>query len=190
MDGENVLATPDVVDNDSIIGPSANFDDVSMDDGEEDEEADLDTLPELFGVNLNMIQLLQHFAVYTNQSQKSMTYLLTLLKVHEPTPSYSLLPKSGKELIKIDGRDFSKNKSGISLDLPKPVQINEGKYVHFGLENALNGDSPGVVNRDADLMQFVDLYVDVPNILPKPILKRVLSCENFFVISILNSWSF
>lgn len=142
MGEEDVIATPDVIDNDSIISSSATSEDVLMNDDEtEDEEIDLRRNPDLFGDKLNMIKLLQHFAVYTNQSQKSMTYLLMLLKIHEPAPSYSLLPKTGKELVRIDSDDFSKTKSGIGFDLLKPVQINEGKYVHFGLEKALNGES-------------------------------------------------
>lgn len=62
-----------------------------------------ENLTELWEEKLNLLQLLQHFAVYTNQSQKSMTYLLRLLKAHEPAPLYSLLPNTGKELIAVDG---------------------------------------------------------------------------------------
>ena len=81
-----------------------------------------------------------------------MTYLLKLLKAHEPVPSYSSLPNTGRELVRIDGTDVSKFKSGLSTQLPSPTVINDGKYIHFGLENALCGDSPGVVDRDHDLL--------------------------------------
>ncbi len=39
------------------------------------------------------------------------------------------------------------------------VSINDGKYVHFGLENALNGNSGGLIHCDADFIQFVDFLL-------------------------------
>jgi hypothetical protein len=104
---------------------------------------------------ITMLQLLRHFAVYTNQKQNHMTYLLTLLKLYEPHPYYSLLPSTGKELLKIDGGDWPITSNETSPQkLPAAIPINDGKYIHFGIENALNGTSVGLTNRDADLIQL------------------------------------
>jgi hypothetical protein len=121
-----------------------------------------------------MLQLLRHFAVYTNQKQKHMTYLLTLFKLYEPIPCYSLLPSTGKALLKIDGSDWpiTSNES-TPLKLPAAIPINEGHYIHFGIENALNGSSVGLIHRDADLIQFVDLYRKQPGLLPEKLRDRV-----------------
>ena len=72
-------------------------------DGNVDDEADL-ILNATEGDNFKqnsttLLQLLRHFAVYTNQKQKHMTYLLTLLKLYEPIPCYSLFPSTGKQLL-------------------------------------------------------------------------------------------
>ena len=128
---------------------------------------------------LDLLKILQHFAVYTGQHHKDMTYLLTLLKLHEPTPCYSMLPKTDKQLVQITGHDFVTFNvdAESSKQLPAAVSINNGKYLHFGVKSALNGESPGVVHRDADLLQFVDVYIQEPDMLPKPLLARV--SQNF-----------
>lgn len=129
---------------------------------------------EIGGNKLNLPRLLQHFAVYTNQKQDAMTYLLKLLKTHEPAPCYSFLPSTGKELLKIDGYDWPSTKEAASSKLlPSAVAVSGGKYFHFGVKTALCGESPGLIYSDADLLQFVDIYLDDPTILPKPIQKRV-----------------
>ena len=123
---------------------------------------------------MTLIKLLRHFAAFTNQKQEHLTYLLTLLKLYEPVPYYSLLPSTGKELMHIDGSDWPSLTNNFSLrKLPSAVPINDGKYVHFGLENALSGNSAGLIHRDADLLQFVDIYHNNPSILPKELRKRV-----------------
>jgi hypothetical protein len=138
---------------------------------------------------MTLIKLLCHFAAYTSQKQEHMTYLLKLLKLYEPTPNYCLLPSTGKELKHIDGNDWhtASREIPISRKLPSPVQINDGKYVHFGLENALSGNSAGLVHCDSDLLQFVDIYFTNPGILPKGIRKRVTSnkISNLFTISLI-----
>ncbi|KAK4015244.1 hypothetical protein OUZ56_030227 [Daphnia magna] len=57
----------------------------------------------------------------------------------------------------------------------KDTTINEFE------ENALSGNSAGLIHRDADLMQFVDLYYKNASILPKNLQKRI---EAFDVYSI------
>lgn len=89
-----------------------------------------------------------------------MTYLLMLLKLYEPEENYSTLPNTAKELIKIYGFDWPSNdQQQSSPKLPPASSLGNGKYLHFGLENALSGESPGIVHRDADLFQFVNVYI-------------------------------
>jgi hypothetical protein len=89
----------------------------------------------------------------------------------------------------IDGNDWHtvSRKIQISRKLPSPGHINDGKYVHFGLENALSGNSAGLVHCDSDLLQFVDIYLTNPGILPKGIRKRVTlnNISNLFTISLI-----
>jgi len=88
------------------------------------------------------------------------------------------LPNSGKILLQIDGRDWPGSNGERKLPVAKQLksldgETNHGKYFHFGLESALAGKSPGIVHRDADLLQFVDLYYDDRSLLPRAIRKRV-----------------
>ena len=136
---------------------------------------------------LFFLEILQHFAAYTSQNQNDMTYLLTLLKEHEPVPDYSSLPRTGKTLVKICGDDWPSN--GNSKKLPPAIAVGTGKYLHFGVESALNGESVGIVHRDADLLQFVDKYIKDPNVLPTTYLKEVGNNEKqskFFLKLILS----
>ena len=71
----------------------------------------------------SLLKILRHYAVYTCQKQDDMTYLLKLLKTHEPDPNYSMLPSTGKELVKIDGRDWPSNET--SKKLPSPIRVGE-----------------------------------------------------------------
>lgn len=107
-------------------------------------------------------------------------YLLTLLKVHEPLSDYSLLPNTGKELMKIDGLDFrASTNDPTHKKLSEARIINVGKYFHFEIENALKGESVGLIHRDADLLQFVDVYLQNPGILPKILRDRVSDHFNY-----------
>jgi hypothetical protein len=109
---------------------------------------------------MTLIKLLLHFAAYTNQKQEHLTYLLKLLKLYEPIPNYCLLPSTGTELIHIDDNDWhtASIEILISRKLTSPFQINYGKYVHFGIENALSGNYFGLVHCESDLLQFVYIY--------------------------------
>ncbi|KZR97636.1 Uncharacterized protein APZ42_007375, partial [Daphnia magna] len=77
--------------------------------------------------SLTFTQLLRHFSARTNKKQNHLTYLLTLLKVHEPLPDYSLLPNIGKELIKIDGLDFP-----ASINDPTHKKLSEARLINDG----------------------------------------------------------
>jgi hypothetical protein len=97
-----------------------------------------------------------------------------LLKLYEPEENYSTLPNTAKELIKIYGFDWPSNdQQQSSPKLPPASPVGDDKYLHFGLESALSGTSPGIVYHDADLFQFANVYVDEPHLLPKAIMKRV-----------------
>jgi hypothetical protein len=75
----------------------------------------------------------------------------------------------------VDGSDWpnSTNNAQKSRQLPSAVSINDGKYVHFGLENALSENSAGLIHRDADLIQFVNFYYKNASLIPKNLRKRV-----------------
>lgn len=129
-----------------------------------DEEPNNDDSANESGHNgtLTLLELLRHFAVYTNQKQSAMTYLLTLLREHQPLPLYQELPKTGRQLLTVREEQ-----------LPAAVDLCQGKYVHFGLENGILGRSPGILHRDADLLQFLEIYKKCPKLVPKPIRDRV-----------------
>lgn len=134
---------------------------------------------------LTLKRILQHYAVYTNQTKDNMTYLLKLLKRHQPKPHYDSLPSSGMQLLWIDGSDVDgfpqpapavisvtdaavpppttagpeKKKKKRPLKLPKVIELDDGgKFMCFGLEAALKGESPGLVYKNADLIQLASLY--------------------------------
>ena len=75
----------------------------------------------------------------TDQTYDNMTALLSLLKEHKPDPCYDTLPSTGEGLLPLK-----------SYNLPQPIEVKDkngkivGKYIHFGLENALLGNSPGI----------------------------------------------
>lgn len=113
-------------------------------DDEMSESIPMFTCSESMEKPITLRRLLQHFAVYTNQTKQSMTYLLQLLKRHQPTPHYDLLPSSGQQLMWIDGSDVvglepdpavneeiiedenDKNKSDSVEDLPLPTDDAQG----------------------------------------------------------------
>ena len=76
--------------------------------------------------------------------------------------------------MKIDGLDFPASISGpTQKKMPEARLINDGKYFHFGIENALKGASVGLIHCDADLLQFVAVYLNIPGLLPKILRDRV-----------------
>jgi hypothetical protein len=128
---------------------------------------------------LSLLKLLQHFAVYTWQKLEHMSYLLKLLKHYKPDPCYDSLPSTGRTLLEINKAYCSppirtrSRKTPIrgrlrqtTSNLPLPVEFSHGKYMHFGLENALSGCSPGLLFKHADLLQYVSIYKEDPTILP------------------------
>jgi hypothetical protein len=121
---------------------------------------------------LSFLSLLRHFATYTNQKHEHMTYLLSLLKFYKPVPDYDRLPSTGAQLLPISGNDWPGGTN--SGTLPKPTVLEDGgKYLHFGVEHALNGVSAGVLHKEANLLQFVDVYKENPKLLPTPLREKV-----------------
>lgn len=120
-------------------------------------------------------RLLQHFAVATNQKHSSMTLFLRLFKHHQPKVDYEDLPSTGATLLKVDGRDFGRVSGSVTRDkkMPLATRMGNGKYVHFGLENGVAGDSPGVVFQKAGLLQYVAVYKEHPLLLPTSIREKV-----------------
>ena len=83
--------------------------------------------------------------------------------------------------MKIVGLDFPASISDPThKKMPEARLINDGKYFHFGIENALKGSSIGLIHRDADLLQFVDVYLQNPCLLPKILRDRV--SDNFICL--------
>jgi len=126
----------------------------------------------LHDTEISMLTLLRHFATYTNQKQEHMTYLLKLLKFYTPAAEYDRLPSTGAQLLPISANDWP----GGTRDgkLPKPTTLEGGgKYLHFGLIPVLNGESAGVLHKDANLLQFVDVYQKNPYLLPVPLREKV-----------------
>lgn len=71
--------------------------------------------------------------------------------------------------------------------LPKAISLeNGGKYMHFGLEAALAGKSPGQVLQHACLVQHARLYNRSPTFVPASIRKEVSKAPNESVSLAIN----
>jgi hypothetical protein len=60
-----------------------------------------------FRPSLTLLEVLRHFGAYTRQSRNKMAYLVKLLRDHRPAPDYDSLPRDARQLLKIDGHDWS-----------------------------------------------------------------------------------
>jgi hypothetical protein len=68
----------------------------------------------------------------------------------------------------------NKKKRNRPGSLPKAKIIRGvGNYIHFGLENALMGDSPGLVYKNADLFTYAAIYKDHPDYIHDSLRKKV-----------------
>lgn len=142
--------------------------DVDDDDSSSDEEVLVDSpATEILKIMpitrcLTWKRLFQHWAVATVQKRKDITLFLRLFKHYKPKLNYNSLPSTAATLLKV-----KKKKQ------PSTVKFKGGKYIHFGLENGLAGDSPGLVFENSDLLQFVSVYQTRPELVPRAIRKRV-----------------
>lgn len=57
---------------------------------------------------------------------------------------------------------------------------NGGKLMYFGLKRAILGDSPGIMFKHADLLQYLNIYMEEPNFLPKSLRQKVKDISCFF----------
>ena len=96
-------------------------------------------------------------------------HIASALEKYRPETYYDLLPATGKQLLHIDGMDFDGNSS----ELSKPKLIENGKYLHYGLESALSGNSPGVYHRHALMTEFAKLFKSKVEVVPHPIRRKV-----------------
>ena len=76
-----------------------------------------------------------------------------------------------------------------SFQLPTPVEVYNinkerviGKYVHFGLENALMGKSAGIYFRHADVIQYAGIYATRPELINDEIMKKVYLVLEILII--------
>lgn len=73
-----------------------------------------------------------------------------------------------------DKTKTKKKKKKRPLPLPPVTNLDGGgQYMHFGLESALAGESPGLYFKHADLLQFAQIYITSPELLPSRIRKKV-----------------
>jgi hypothetical protein len=80
----------------------------------------------------------------------------------------------------MDGFDFpASTNDPTHKKLSEARIINGGKYFHFIIENALKRKSIGLIHREADLLQFVDVYLQNPGILQKILRDRVSDHFNY-----------
>ena len=117
-----------------------------------------------------MLEILRHFAVKTDQTYDSMTVLLSLLKEHQPIPDYTNLPSTGKGLLPLN--TFGELPSP-ELVYDKSKRVVIGKYVHFGLELALMGNSPGIYFKHADLIQYAAIFATNPELVHDELKQKV-----------------
>jgi hypothetical protein len=76
------------------------------------------------------------------------------------TPGES--PGTPGKLMRIDGNDWhTLREIPISRKLPPPVKINDGKYVHFRLENALSRNFAGFVHCDSDYSSLLTFTLPI-----------------------------
>ena len=62
------------------------------------------------------------------------------------------------------------------MKLPPAINVEGRKYFHFGVENALNGESPGSFHfNNRDLFEFSEIHAENPTLLPYPLRKKVIT---------------
>lgn len=80
-------------------------------------------------------------------------------------------PASTSTSVRTKKKSFRKRRTlPIALVFPD----KGGKLMYFGLEQAILGDSPGVMFKNADLIQYMNVYAEDPGYLPKTLRKKVI----------------
>ena len=89
---------------------------------------------------LSFVRILQHFYVMGNITLTAMTSFLKLLHQFTPYIDYNKLPRTARTLVKIPKKQSERI---LSREIPIKGSDKVGEYVHFGLKDAICGDSPG-----------------------------------------------
>jgi hypothetical protein len=55
---------------------------------------------------ISFLRLFQHWAIKSRQKNTNLDLFLRLMRHHKPVIDYDVLPATGKQLLKIDGRDY------------------------------------------------------------------------------------
>jgi hypothetical protein len=143
-----------------------------------------------FTRHFTFIRLLQHWAVQEGIHVKALTRLLGLLAVFKPeTISYKGFPRDGRTLLKIPkaaslANAHIKQQTFLSVEKIVPVGTKKeprrviGKYVHFGLEDALTGTSIGLVHRFHYITLLRRIHTVFPFLLPDDILELTKPSED------------
>jgi hypothetical protein len=129
-----------------------------------------------FKRHFTFIRLLQHWAVQEGIHVKALTRLLGLLHDFcEPNTMRSLrLPRDGRTLLKIPKASPFALKEPKQYDVispPVPGGKLIGRYIHFGLEDALTGTSIGLVHRYHYITLLRRIHTVFPSLLPEEILE-------------------
>ena len=65
--------------------------------------------------------------------------------------------------------------------MPKVIELDDGvKFMYFGLKAALKGESPGLVYKNADLIQFASLYRRRPRCVTPRMRKKVDAASIYY----------
>jgi hypothetical protein len=89
-----------------------------------------------------------------------------------------MLPNTGKTLLDLKGCSWPSQKENSPYKLPPAIPVKGGSYFHFGLKDGLLADSPGVVDSTSALLQYVDVYLEDPNLLPKSVSQKAIFLLN------------
>lgn len=67
------------------------------------------------------------------------------------------------------------------ISIEKVIELDDGgKFMYFGLESALKGESPGLVYKNADLIQFASLYRRRPRCVTPRMRKNVDAASIYY----------
>lgn len=109
--------------------------------------------------SLSFLTIFRHWSVATKQEEDGLTLFLKLMKHYKPEIDYSVLPETGKQLLRIDGRDFP----------------NCGKYSSFSNEN---DDGDEASSRMSDNHDDSDVSSSSCNSFQSERWNGVSSCED------------
>ena len=90
------------------------------------------------------------------------------------TNNHSSMPADKTEIPPPSVSQNKKNNKKRPLKLPHIIELEGGaKVMYFGIESALASDSPGLVLKNANLLQFASIYNRRPRCLTPRMRNRV-----------------